>query len=149
MRLSEAFAEGAGVVSFLSLIGYIYGLEDYQERLDDQGRGYLERVRAAAQRMGQLIDDLIQRSRVSRAELAVRPVDLTALALEIAGHVDAVYPKHHVEFTVAPHPVVRADEALLRIALENLLDNAWKFTVGQDPARVEDRHDRKPDIYPG
>ncbi|MHB1586382.1 MAG: sensor histidine kinase [Acidiferrobacteraceae bacterium] len=112
-------------------------LEDYRDRLDDQGRDYLERVRAGAQRMGQLIDDLIQLSQVTRAELSVRPVDLTALALEIAGHVDAAYPDRHVEFTVAPDLVVRADEALLRVVLENLLDNAWKFTAGRTSARVE------------
>lgn len=112
-------------------------LEDYAERLDAQGRDYLGRVRLAAQRMGHLIDDLLKLARVTRAEIVMRPVDVTALAVEAGAVVAARHPEHKVDFVVAPGLIAEGDEALLRVAFENLLDNAWKFTAGRGPARVE------------
>ncbi|HET9122277.1 MAG TPA: PAS domain S-box protein, partial [Acidiferrobacteraceae bacterium] len=112
-------------------------LEDYGNRLDEQGRDHLKRVRSAAQRMGELIDDLLQLARVTRAELSLRPVDLTALAKDVGAEIAQQHPEQSVEFDVRPGLSVEGDPALLRVALENLIDNAWKFTRGRRPARVE------------
>jgi len=112
-------------------------LEDYNDVVDEDGKDFLRRVRAAAQRMGQLIDDLLGLSRVSRSELHRDDVDLTALAREIGGKLDQAYPDRVVDFVVAEGLRANADGRLLRIVLENLLGNAWKFTSKQANARVE------------
>ena len=112
-------------------------LEDYGARLDDHGRDYLQRVRNAAQRMGRLIDDLLKLARVTRAELSLQPVDLSALAQDIGVEMASRYPDQPVAFEVRPGLQAEGDPALLRVALENLLDNAWKFSRGRAPARVE------------
>jgi len=112
-------------------------LEDHRDSLNDEGKNYLDRVRAAAQRMGQLIDDMLQLSRISRSELKLEKVDLGAMAHEISEHFDEQYPGHDVQFVVAPHLTTRADPRLIRIALENLLGNAWKFTRNRLDAYVE------------
>ena len=111
-------------------------LEDYSGRLDATGQDYLARVRAAAQRMGLLIDDILSLSRVARNEVAREEVDLGAMAEEILGEI-AGREGRRVEARVAPGLIVRADPRLLRIALENLLDNALKFSKGADPPRIE------------
>jgi signal transduction histidine kinase len=107
-------------------------LEDYGERLDDEGRDYLQRIRAASQRMGRLIDDLLGLSRVTRAELNLRPVDLSAMAREIADTLDRQQPGRKVRWEIEDGIVVQADRALLHVALQNLLENAWKFTGKTD-----------------
>jgi len=112
-------------------------LEDYHDRLDDTGRDFLQRVRAASQRMATLIDDLLSLSRVTRGELQVREVDLSALAGAAAAELQKSDPEREVSFTIAPDLVVRADPGLLRIVLQNLLANAWKFTGKCPRARVE------------
>lgn len=112
-------------------------LEDYTERLDEQGRDYLHRVRAASQRMAQLIDDMLKLSRVTRAELSREEVDLSALAQEIAVELRRAQPGREVEFTVASGLRVHGDPKLLRIVIENLLGNAWKFTGKRSGARIE------------
>ena len=111
-------------------------LEDYGSRLDPQGVDYLKRIRAAAQRMGQLIDDLLELSRVSRSELQRQPVDLSALVASIWAELRADAPARAAELVCHPGARVYGDPRLLRIALENLLRNAWKFTAGQSPARI-------------
>ena len=111
-------------------------LEDYAASLDVEGRGYLERVRVAAQRMGLLIDDLIKLSRVTRAELLMQEVDLSELAVDIAGELRAREPQRQVELTIEAGLNARGDARLLRIALENLFNNAWKFTQGRDSAHI-------------
>jgi PAS domain S-box-containing protein len=111
-------------------------IEDYAERLDDTGRDYANRVRAAAQRMGHLIDDLLKLSRVARAEIAPEDVDLSALGAEIGVALSRSAPDRAVDFYVAPGMRAKGDARLLRIALENLLGNAWKFTGGREPACV-------------
>jgi signal transduction histidine kinase len=103
-------------------------LEDYGDRLDDEGRDYLQRIRAASQRMGRLIDDLLGLSRVTRAELNLRPVDLSAMAREIADTLDRQQPGRKVLWEIEDGILVQADRALLHVALQNLLENAWKFT---------------------
>ncbi len=111
-------------------------LEDYAAVLDAEGRGYLERVRAAAQRMGLLIDDLIKLSRVTRAELLMQEVDLSEIATGIADELRAREPQRQVELSIEAGLRARGDARLLRIALENLFSNAWKFTQGRDPAHI-------------
>jgi len=112
-------------------------LEEYSGRLDSQGKDYLRRIRAATQRMGTLIDDLLNLSRVTRSEIRREPVDLSALALIIAADLRKIQPERPVEFAVAPNLLAQGDPRLLRLVLENLLANAWKFTSRHPRARIE------------
>ncbi len=101
---------------------------DYGDRLDDEAKELLRRVRAAVHRMGQLIDDLLTLSRVSRKELERRPVDLSLLAQGICEELRQQEPAREVRIDIAPHLQVEGDPSLMRTVLENLLGNAWKFT---------------------
>lgn len=112
-------------------------LEDCRDQLNEQGRQYLDRVRSETQRMGNLIDDLLQLSRVSRAEMLQEPVDLSALARKVVARLHEAQPRHQVESVVAPGLTVGGDARLLEIVLTNLLDNAFKFTAPRSPARIE------------
>jgi PAS domain S-box-containing protein len=112
-------------------------LEDYDGRLDDQGRDYLRRIRAATQRMGRLIDDLLNLSRVTRWELRREPVDLSALARTIAYELPGALPDREIEISVQDGLVAVGDPRLLRTVLENLLGNAWKFSAERNPAIIE------------
>jgi len=105
--------------------------------LDAQGRHYLERVQDAAARMGQLIDDLLELSRVTRAPVLPEPVDLSRLATQVVDELRAGEPQRAVEVVIAPGLAARGDPALLRAVLQNLLENAWKFTRGREGARIE------------
>lgn len=108
-------------------------LEDYSGKLDDVGIGHLNRVRAAAQRMGHLIDDLLTLARVTRIELKPELIDLSALASDISSELQKAEPARKGEFEIQPALTSRGDARLLRVALENLLGNAWKFT-GKKPS---------------
>ena len=112
-------------------------LEDYGERLDAAGKDSLQRVRAASQGMAVLIDDLLALSRVTRAELHRESVDLSALARGIALSLEQAEPDRQAEFIIAPGITAYADPALMRVALENLLGNAWKYTRKHEHARIE------------
>ena len=112
-------------------------LEDSGERLDDAARGYLERVRAATRRMGVLIDDLLALSRMTRQEMRLEPVDLSAMAREIGAELGRSGGGTQVDLRVQPGLVSRADPRLVRLALTNLLGNAWKFTARRAEPRVE------------
>ena len=112
-------------------------LESQADRLDDSGRKFLVRVREASQQMSQLIDDVLYLSRVTRAELRDQEVDLSELAGTIAGRLQEAEPERRVELKIRPGLVVTGDGQLLKIALENLLENAWKFTARQPEARIE------------
>lgn len=111
--------------------------EDYGDRLDRDGLDYLERVRAASQRMAMLIDDLLTLSRVTRQEMRRTPLNLTHLATAIATELQASQPKRQVRFTIAPEMWVTGDPSLLRIVLDNLLHNAWKYTSKHAQAHIE------------
>jgi len=112
-------------------------LEDYRDELDEEGRNYLGRVRTASQRMGQLIDDLLELSRVTRGPLRRETVDLSAIAADVAGGLKASDPERRGRFVISEGLVARGDAKLLRVALENLLGNAWKFTSKEPDAAVE------------
>jgi len=115
-------------------------LEDYASQLDATGQDYLRRVRAGSQRMGYLIDDLLKLSRLTRTEMQWERVDLSALAHEIAADLRRTQPERQVEFVIADGVVASGDARLLRVVLENLLGNAWKFTSKQALARIEFGH---------
>jgi two-component system, sensor histidine kinase and response regulator len=112
-------------------------LEGQGERLDDSGRRFLNRVREASQHMSQLIDDVLYLSRVTRANLREQEVDLSAVANLILSRLQESDPERTVEIKVRPGVVVTGDGQLLRIALENLLENAWKFTSKSPGPRIE------------
>ncbi len=112
-------------------------LEDYAEDLDEEGKDYLSRVRASSQHMGQLIDALLKLSRMTRREIRREKVSLSAMAEDIAQELLIGQPERRVEFVIAEDLSVEGDAWLLRIALENLLGNAWKFTGKSSPARIE------------
>jgi len=121
-----------------SIDGFSQALsEDYAERLDERGQNYLQRVRAAAQRMGDLIDDLLQLSRINRLNLSRARVDLSALARLVAGELTSHEPARAVEVVVADGLTINADEHLIRIVLENLIGNALKFTGNVERPRIE------------
>ena len=112
-------------------------LEDYHDRLDERARQHLSRIRAETQRMGQLIDDLLKLSRVTRAEMRPNPMDLTGLAENIALRLQEDFPHRQLEFVIQPGLADEGDERLMRIALTNLLGNAVKFTSKRPTARIE------------
>ncbi len=110
-------------------------LEDYGVNLDERARDYLHRIRAAAQRMGHLIDDLLELSRVGRADLSRQTVDLSALVSQI-GRDLRLEDARPVELVCPPGLTAAGDARLLRIALENLMRNAWKFTSRQPRPQI-------------
>ncbi|HLO16332.1 MAG TPA: PAS domain S-box protein [Anaerolineales bacterium] len=112
-------------------------LEDYSEQLPDEGRNYLERVRAAAQRMAVLIDDLLKLSRVTRTAVEPRFMNLSKMAEEIVQSLRETQPNRNVTVLITPDMMVEADPHLIHIVLENLLSNAWKFTAKQEQAIIE------------
>jgi PAS domain S-box-containing protein len=118
--------------------GFSKVLQDrYADALDQAGTGYLERVRAASQKMSLLIDDLLQISRITRQEMRVSQVDLTAVATSIATELRDGDPERAVEWVIEDGLTARGDEALLRVVLANLLGNAWKFTSKNAHAHIE------------
>ena len=121
-----------------SIDGFTLALvEDYAPGLDDQARHFCQRIRSATQKMGHLIDDLLRLSRTTRGELNVGVVDLTAIAWRIANELRAAEPERQVAFLIAPELRGNGDAQLLEVVLENLLDNAWKFTGKHKQATIE------------
>ena len=112
-------------------------MEDYSDALAPEGRKYLERVRAAAQRMAALIDDLLALSRVTRTQLQARFINLSKIAEEVSVILQESQPERKVEFSIMPDLMDEADPRLIRIVLENLLGNAWKFTSKQELPSIE------------
>ncbi|MGH7821768.1 MAG: sensor histidine kinase [Candidatus Binatia bacterium] len=121
-----------------SIDGFSHALvEEYSDRLDGAGLEYLQQVRDSAQRMGELIDDLLELSRVGRSELRRDEVQVSAVVRAIAANLERQSPDRTVDFIVRDGLVCEADPQLLRIALENLLGNAWKFTSKVSHSRIE------------
>src|SRR5580765_4881539 len=103
-------------------------VEDAGPTLDDESRGHLERIRNATRRMGQLIDDLLALSKVTRAEMKQERVDLSDIAAQIVAGRGRIAPKRVGAVTSAPGVTAAGDPQLIRLAVENLIENAWKFT---------------------
>lgn len=112
-------------------------LSRYADKLDDTGKDRLDRIRAAAQRMGALIDDLLKLSRVSRVQLERETVDLSQIASEVVQELRHGEPERKVSFSIQPELSSLADRQLLRVVLDNLLGNAWKFTARRNDAEIE------------
>jgi light-regulated signal transduction histidine kinase (bacteriophytochrome) len=112
-------------------------LQDHAGQLDAQGRDYLQRIHAASQRMGQLIDDLLEMSRITRGEIRRERVDLSVMAQKIATELQELQKERQVIFDIRPGLVAHGDARLLRVVLSNLLGNAYRFTGGQALARIE------------
>lgn len=111
-------------------------VEDYADRLDEIGLDYLHRIRAGAQRMGTLIDDMLALSRLARSELNLIELDLGEIARQVIEELSAAEPDRDVEFSCGGDMKVRGDARLLRALLDNLLGNAWKFTAHESVARI-------------
>ncbi len=112
-------------------------LEDYSDKLDEDGRHYLQVVRRGSQRMALLIDDLLKLSRLTRSEMHVGKVDLNRIAESIASGLKEEHPERRVELSISPGMIAQGDARLLRVAIDNLLANAWKFTSNQEIGRIE------------
>lgn len=121
--------------------------EDFGAGLDPQARHYLDRVRAATERTKQLIADLLQLSRVSRSEMQLEQVDLTQLARAVAAELQQTMPTHPVTVAIADGVITTCDARLVRVLLDNLLGNAWKFTSKHAAGHIEfgviDRDDER------
>jgi light-regulated signal transduction histidine kinase (bacteriophytochrome) len=112
-------------------------LETYGPQLDEQGQNYLKRIRAASQRMAQLIDDMLKLARITRDRMEITSVNLSRMATTIFYEVKQSHPSCDMEITIEPGMEVRADEVLMEVALRNLLDNACKFTQKTPNPKVE------------
>lgn len=112
-------------------------LEDYESDLDDTGKNYLSRVRTAAQRMSALIDDMIKLAKVSRTSIAKQEIALSDVAESIAKSLAESAPERTAEFKIEPGMVVTGDKSLMKVALQNLLENAWKFTSKKEHTIIE------------
>jgi len=112
-------------------------LDDCGDSLSDVAVGYTKRIQAASERMTQLIDDLLNLARVSRAQIHLQELDLGAEVADIAAELQHQAPGRHVRFTIQQPARATADPTLIRTVLQNLLDNAWKYTSGRDDAAIE------------
>jgi PAS domain S-box-containing protein len=112
-------------------------LEEYGEILGEEGHGYAERIVSVSQQMGKQIDYLLYLSRISRTELHLQSVDLSGEAARIAEEIQRREPIRPICFTIQKQVRALADRRLIQTVLQNLLDNAWKFTSGRDDASIE------------
>jgi light-regulated signal transduction histidine kinase (bacteriophytochrome) len=110
--------------------------QDYGAGLDEQGREYLARIRTGAQRMGELIDDLLELSKLSAAELHRATINLADIARDVIDELRLREPERLVAFETDPELSADADQGLMRVVFENLLGNAWKFTAREPAARI-------------
>ena len=115
-------------------------IEDYSTELGADGQDYLNRIRAASQRMARLIDDMLLLSRLTRSDMRRDAIDLSSLAAEVIANLREGEPDRRVDVHIEPHLIASADERLVRVLLQNLIGNAWKFTSKQDAASIEVGH---------
>jgi two-component system, sensor histidine kinase and response regulator len=121
-----------------SINGYIWALEEeYASQLNGDAKYYLQRVRASTERMEELIDALMLLAQVKRSDMTFRRVNLSEIAQEIANSLQQTAPERSVKFQIAPNIFAQGDEALLKVLLENLLGNAWKYTSKNPTAHIE------------
>ncbi len=111
-------------------------LQDYQDKLDETGGHYLKRIRAGSQRMGTLIDDILQLSRITRHDIRYEEVNLTKMANQIVKELQETESERQVDIKVQEGLTAEGDPRLLNIMLENLLGNAWKFSAKQERAQI-------------
>jgi signal transduction histidine kinase len=111
--------------------------EDYANQLDEQGKDYLQRIRKASQHMAELIDALLMLSQMTRKEMNYETVDLNTLAQATLAELRQTQPKRQIEFVIEEGLAAQGDPQLLRVVMENLLANAWKYTGKQPEARIE------------
>jgi light-regulated signal transduction histidine kinase (bacteriophytochrome) len=112
-------------------------MEEFGDDLGEVGLGYAERIQGASEQMAKLIDDLLHLARVSRAEINLQRVDIGAEVARIAEGLQRDDTDRHVRFTIKQPAWALADRNLVRTVLQNLLDNAWKFSSGRDDASIE------------
>jgi PAS domain S-box-containing protein len=112
-------------------------LTNYNHQLDTAAQDYLQRLRAASQQMGRLIDNLLALARLTRDEMTREPVDLSELVRTMAADLQSAEPDRQVEFIIAPDITISADTRLMQAAMQNLIGNAWKFTARHPQARIE------------
>jgi signal transduction histidine kinase/CHASE3 domain sensor protein len=121
-----------------SVDGFSLALEeDFQEALNAEGKDFIRRIRAGVQKMGQLIDSLLQLSRITRAEIIREDVNVSELAEDVARELRVQNPDRNLVFSIQPDLMANADPRLLRVALENLLGNAVKFTANVPETHIE------------
>ncbi|MGE5469108.1 MAG: sensor histidine kinase [Ignavibacteria bacterium] len=111
--------------------------EDYAEKLDDTGRQYFQRVRDASRRMASLIDDLLELARITRTELRYEKLDLAHLARDVVRGLAEAEPQRRYQAEIAAEATAYGDPVLIRVVLDNLLSNAWKYTGLRDMAHIE------------
>ncbi len=111
-------------------------LEDYYDQLDDTARNFLERIVASCKKMGQLIDDLLKLSRITKHEIRKERLDLSAMAREILQRFQEENPKRQAEIHIEDGLYAVGDPHLISVALENILQNAWKFSSKKDVTRI-------------
>jgi len=112
-------------------------LDEFQDKVDEQGKNYLYRIRSSAQHMAQLIDDMLNLSRVNRAEMNIQQVNLSEMAQELADELQEAQPEREIKFIIQKGVNVKGDSNLLRIVLENLIGNAMKFTSKHPSTCIE------------
>jgi light-regulated signal transduction histidine kinase (bacteriophytochrome) len=110
---------------------------DYKDKLDETGQDYLNRIQKASNFIAELTEDMLKLSRITRVEMDREPVDLTAIANSIIGELNLNQPSRQSDIKIAPNLIVRGDKQLLTIALRNLLENAWKFTLKCQITQIE------------
>ena len=121
-----------------ALSGYAEALlEEYGDGLGETGRGYAERIEAASGRMATLIDDLLQLAQVSRSQMHLRPVDLSAEVTAVVGEFESTDPSRRIRISIQDGVQATADRGLIRTVLQNLVENAWKFTARREDAIIE------------
>jgi len=121
-----------------SIEGFSHALlEDYADKIDETGKDYLDRVRNATVRMGQIIDDLLKLSRVTRSEMNWQQVNLSNMVKMLADSLHQNHPERNANFIIEDDLVAYGDERLLSVALENLISNAWKFSEKATPSVIE------------
>jgi light-regulated signal transduction histidine kinase (bacteriophytochrome) len=112
-------------------------LEDYEGTLDNTGKDYLRRIRAASQRMAELIDDMLKLSRITRVEMKFETVNLSSLSNSVMKGLQLTQPDRLVDIKITDGLIVKGDSNLLKVLLENLLGNAWKYTSRHPSAHIE------------
>ncbi|WP_204106822.1 MULTISPECIES: histidine kinase dimerization/phospho-acceptor domain-containing protein [Spirulina sp. CCY15215] len=112
-------------------------LEEYGDKLDEEGKDYIQQIEKSCQRMKRLIEDLLQLSRITKSDLPLTEVNLSQMAKNVLDSLRVNMPHRQAEFNICPDLIVQANEPLLHIVLDNLLGNAWKYTSKREVTKIE------------